>query len=136
MYQAKQTKDVPLRKDIRKYLASRERLDIISDPTYTPENIKSKVPSADLQFLSVFDLHLTKNFAFKARSLTMRSVTALDRPPMLESGRHSAGEVVRTPRAVAVKQATDSYNYDQLDSYRKKLFGKLNDSVSLGQYYF
>ncbi|KAH9217918.1 hypothetical protein DL95DRAFT_89415 [Leptodontidium sp. 2 PMI_412] len=128
MYQAKQTKDVPLRKDVRRYLASRERMDIINEPSYTPENIESKIPAAELQFLSVFDLHLTKNFTFKSRDITLQTVAASERPHMLGTGRHSAGEGQRSPR-VAVKQATDSYTYDQLDSYRKTLFGRLNDSL-------
>ncbi|KAL2072990.1 hypothetical protein VTL71DRAFT_10314 [Oculimacula yallundae] len=129
MYQGKQTKDVPLRKDIRRYLASRERMDIINDPNYTPENIKDKIPAAEVQFLSVFDLYLTKHFTFKSRDLTLQGVAAAQRPHMAEPGRQSANEGPRTPRLVAVKQATDSYNYDQLDLYRKLLFGVLNDSL-------
>ncbi|KAI9049724.1 hypothetical protein LZ554_005876 [Drepanopeziza brunnea f. sp. 'monogermtubi'] len=130
MYQAKQTKDVPLRKDIRRYLASRERMDIVMDPGYTPESMKSKIPATDLQFLSVFDLHLTKNFTFKTRDLTIRSAAAVaDRPPLLDSGRQSGVEAQRSSRIVAVKQATDSYNYDQLDAYQKSLFSRLNDSL-------
>ncbi len=57
VYQAKQTKDVPLRKDVRRYLASRGRKDITINPEYTSANINSKVPAVELQFLSVFDLH-------------------------------------------------------------------------------
>ena len=129
MYQAKQTKDVPLRKDVRKYLASRERMDIISEPSYNLENIKNKLPAAELQFLSVFDLHLSKNFIFESRDVTLQNVVAVERPGVSHTGRHSSSERPRSSRVVAVKQATDSYNYDQLDSYRKTLFGKLNDSV-------
>jgi len=129
MYQAKQTKDVPLRKDVRKYLASRERMDIIAEPSYTLENIKNKLPAAELQFLNVFDLHLSKNFIFKSRDVTLQNVVAVERPGVSQTGRHSSSERPRSSRVVAVKQATDSYNYDQLDSYRKTLFGKLNDSV-------
>lgn len=87
-----------------------------------------------MQFLSVFDLHLTKNFTFKSRDVTLQSVAAVvaaERPQVPEIGRHSAGEGQRTPRVVAVKQATDSYNYDQLDAYRRFLFERLNDSVCL-----
>ncbi|PVH79529.1 hypothetical protein DL98DRAFT_655454 [Cadophora sp. DSE1049] len=129
MYQAKQTKDVPLRKDVRKYLASRERMDIIAERSYTPENIKSKLPAAELQFLSVFDLQLSKKFTFKSRDITLQGLLAAAQPRVSETGRHSSGERPRSSRVVAVKQATDSYNYDQLDSYRKALFGKLNDSL-------
>ncbi|KAH7407184.1 hypothetical protein BKA64DRAFT_666015 [Cadophora sp. MPI-SDFR-AT-0126] len=129
MYQAKQTKDVPLRKDVQKYLTSRERTDIIADPTYTPGNILSKLPPAELQFLSVFDLHLSKKFTFKSRDITLQSLFAAAQPRTSEIGRHSSGDRPRSSRVVAIKQATDSYNYDQLDSYRKALLGKLNDSL-------
>ncbi|CZT10086.1 uncharacterized protein RCO7_03218 [Rhynchosporium graminicola] len=129
MYQAKQTKDVPLRKDIRRYLASRERMDIIMDPNYTPENIKTKIPAAELQFLSVFDLYLTKNFTYKSRDITLLSVADNKRSQLSEIGKHSASEAPKTSKIVVVKQATDSYNHDQLDAYRKALFGRLNDSL-------
>lgn len=130
MYHGKQTRDVPLRKDIRRYLRSRERMDIILDLGYTPESIKSKVPASDLQFLSVFDIHLTKYFTYKTKDLSLKSVTELERPPIPENGKLGGVESQRNPKIVAVKQATDSYNYDQLDSYRKSLFLRLNDSVS------
>ncbi|PBP23734.1 hypothetical protein BUE80_DR005413 [Diplocarpon rosae] len=132
MYQAKQTRDVPLRKDIKRYLASRERLDIVTDPGYTPENIMDKIAATDLQFLSVFDIHLTKNFAYKTRDLTLRGVAL----PRLDSSKESAAEAQRSPkisathrRAAEEKKATDSWSYDQLDSYRKALLARLNDSL-------
>ncbi|KAK0100648.1 hypothetical protein ONS95_007101 [Cadophora gregata] len=129
LYQAKQTKDVPLRKDVRQYLARREGIDIIAEPSYTPENINSKLPAAELQFLGVFDLHLSKNFTFKSKDITLQNLVNADRPLVSETGRLSHGEGQRNSRVVGIKKATDSYNYDQLDSYRKVLLDKLNDSL-------
>jgi hypothetical protein len=136
VYQAKQTKDVPLRKDVRRYLASRERLDIIADPVYTLENINSKVAAVDLQFLSVFDLHLTNSFTFKLKELTLESATAKILLPISENGAHSAMDEQRSPRIIAVKQASDSYNPNQLELYRKALFAMLNDSVRIQLMHF
>lgn len=127
VYRAKQSRDVPLRKDIRNYLASRRRLDLILGPEYTTESVRTQIPATEVQFLSMFDIHMTKSFDFKTKTLTLSSVTN----PILP-GRESdgPGEAIRSPRLIAVKRPTDSYSFDQLETYRSTLFSRLNDSAS------
>jgi len=134
MYQAnKQRKDVPLRKDLRRYLAGRKRLDVIRETEYTASTIEKKLPPEDLQFLSVFDLSLTSLFTFDLAYVSIASVT-VTRPFTskfeINSGRErgrSMGAVSPRPK---FKQASASYSSSQLEFYRKSLFERLNDSVS------
>lgn len=74
VYQAKQTKNVPLRKDIRRYLSSRHCRAVIEDPEYTVANINSKLAAEDLQFVSVFELFLTRRFTFTSEKLSIAAL--------------------------------------------------------------
>jgi len=132
MYQAnKQRKDVPLRRDIRRYFAGRKRLDVIQNTEYTASTIEKKLLPEDLQFLSVFDLSLTSLFTFDLTCISIASMTAT-RPSTLEVNygrQRDRGMKAVSPRP-RFKQASTSYSSNQLEFYRKILFERLNDSVS------
>jgi hypothetical protein len=131
VYEAKQTKNVPLRKDIRRYLSSRERQDIIEDPEYTLSNINRKIPAADLQFLSIFDLYLTSRYTFESKDT---SILALTSEPLTGNNANGRTNVVAGPRRsgnAAAKQASTAYSSNELEVYRNIVFEKLNDSVRI-----
>lgn len=128
----KQTKNVPLRKDIRRYLSSRERRDVIEDPDYSIANINKKIAAGDLQFLSVFELYLTARFTFKSEEVSINALTSEREPGNSAGNRISRNRnTERSPTTNLSKQATTSYSSSQLDLYRQALFAKLNDSVRM-----
>jgi hypothetical protein len=129
VFEAKQTKNVPLRKEVKRYLKSRERRDIIDDPGYTLSNIRGKIPAADLQFLSIFDLYLTSRFTIESKNI---SIPALSTEQRLGNAANGLPNVVTSPRRsepVVVKQDSTAYSSSELEVYRNLVLGKLNDSV-------
>jgi hypothetical protein len=130
VYQVKQTKDVPLRKDIRRYLSSRERRDIIEDPDYTLANINEKIAAGDLQFLGIFELYLNTRFTFESEELSINTFTSEKRPGSTPANRVSNNrKSQRSPSANVPKLASASCNSSVLDLYRQAILSKLNDSV-------
>jgi hypothetical protein len=125
IYQFKQSKDVPLRKDIRRYLRGRGALDIIKFPEYTPENINEKIPAEDLQFLSAFDFRLNSQFTFDVKAVSIK-------PPASTTTNSNSryGGIDRTkPKNAKAKEGTNIYTTSELESHRTILFRRLNDSV-------
>jgi hypothetical protein len=129
IYQIKQTKDVPLRRDIRRYLRERGSLDVIGSPEYTPANINKKIPSEDLQFLSVFDFHWTNLFTFELETTSITPQVSATSSSDASHGSRQAGKNQRKAHSVMPKQATNIYSAGELETYRKTLFSRLNDSV-------
>jgi hypothetical protein len=133
IYQATQTKDVPLRKDVRSYLRSRDCIEIIKSPTYTTADIDKKLPAEDLQFLSVCDFHLNRHFTF---NLKVTSIAPAVSPEQQLGSPGISGDDHRRPNTAAPKQASNIYSLGQLETHRKNLFWKLNDNVCLLGSYF
>lgn len=135
-YRVKQSKDVPLRKDLRRYLVTRGHSMANTNEhmfftTYTTENINTKVHAEDVQFLSLFDLSLTDRFTFESKSTSIKNYAqALEHRGNGQITRETATiSRTRTRR----KQASTVYNLTELEAYRKVLFDRLNDSlVDLG----
>jgi hypothetical protein len=115
---------VPLRSQVKRYLLGRERLDILEFPEYTTSNILEKIPAEDVQFLSVFDLHLTSDFEFNLKLKSFQPMTSM---APISSTSNTQGV---TQNNIRDKQASNSYSSNQLKTYRKSLFEQLNDSVS------
>jgi hypothetical protein len=133
IYQVTQTKDVPLRRDIRRYLRGRESLDIIKSPKYSASNIDKKVPAEDLQFLSVFDLRLTSLFTFDLEATSIKPPISAAPPSNTTHGSRHGAKDQGNPRNLGPKQATNIYSLSELETHRNNLFHKLNDSlVDLG----
>lgn len=100
----------------------------MEQPDYTIANVQKKIAAGDVQFLSVFELYLTSRFTFESEELSLRAFTSESQLENLPGGR-SNRKGQRSPRTDIPKQASTSYSSNQLDMYRKALFGKLNDSV-------
>jgi hypothetical protein len=130
VYQNRQIRYVALRKDTRRYLKSRKRLDITENPEYTSLNIKEKLPAEELQFLSVFDIYLTSYFTFETMCT---SIETLQDPSLPSNGKNRERSLSNNPRgsqkAILDKQVLNFQRSDQVESYREALFEKLNDSV-------
>lgn len=127
-YRVKQSKDVPLRKDLRRYLAYREHsdLNLFDRLMYTTANINRKVQPEDVQFLSLFDIELTDKFTFESKNTTIGGDR--EQPELSTNGARDTGTVSRT-RSSRRKQASTVYSPSRLQSYQKELFDRLNDSV-------
>ena len=132
VFQNRQIRFVALRKDTRRYLKSRKRLDITENPEYTSLNIKDKLPAEELRFLSVFDIYLTSYFTFDTRCT---SIETFQSPSLLANAENGGHFISNNPRAsekaIPDKQAPNSRGSGRLEMYREALFEKLNDSVGV-----
>lgn len=132
-YRVKQSKDVPLRKDLRRYLITRDHSMANTNEhmfftTYTTENINTKVHAEDVQFLSLFDLNLTDRFTFESKPTSIKNFAHV-------FGHLGNGQINRETATISRtrtrrKQASTVYSLTELEAYRKVLFDRLNDSVS------
>jgi hypothetical protein len=121
---------VALRKDTRRYLKSRKRLDITESPEYTALNIKEKIPAEELRFLGVFDIYLTSYFTFETMCTSIETLPDASLPANGENRERSLSNNPRgSQKASFDKQVLNFQRPDQLESYREALFEKLNDSV-------
>jgi hypothetical protein len=110
-------------------LKSRERRDIIDDPGYTLSSIRGKIPAADLQFLSIFDLYLTRKYTIESKDISIASLHP-ELPPY--NNVSDLQVTVNGPqKPVVVKQSSTAYTLNDLESHRNKVLGRLNDSVSV-----
>lgn len=130
-YQAPQLKDVPLRKDLIKYLIGRRSVYVIEAPEYTTANIKQKVAIEDVQFLSICDFHLNSQFTFETHLTTLRSADPFSELETLFPRQNGSGNVIDRPRSqsVAPKRPSNMYSISELEHHRNNLFQRLNDSV-------
>ena len=130
VYQNRQIRCVALRKDTRRYLKSRKRLDITENPEYTALNINEKLPAEELRFLSVFDIFLTSFFTFETMCTSIETLPDASLPANGENRERSLSNNPRgSQKAIFDKQTLDFQRSEQLESYREALFEKLNDSV-------
>lgn len=56
LFRTKQTENLGLRRKITKYITSNAKIEKLQAPEWDINNVKDKIPSRDLLFLSVFDL--------------------------------------------------------------------------------
>jgi hypothetical protein len=132
IYQNRQIRYVALRKDTRRYLKSRKRLDITEIPEYTSLNIKEKLPAEELRFLSVFDICLTNCFTFESICTSIETLPDLSLPANGENGGFSHSNNPRvSEKAITDKKGSNSPGLDRLETHRETLLEKLNDSVSV-----
>jgi hypothetical protein len=130
VYQNRQIRYVALRKDTRRYLKSRKRLDITENPEYTTLNINEKLPAEELRFLSVFDISLTSFFTFETMCTSIETLPDASLPANGENRERSLSNNPRgSQKAIFDKQTLNFQRSKQLESYREALFEKLNDSV-------
>jgi hypothetical protein len=130
VYQNRQIRYVSLRKDTRRYLKSRKRLDITENPEYTSLTIKDKLPAEELRFLSVFDIFLTSYFTFETMCTSIETLPDASLPANSENRERSLSNNPRgSQKAIFDKQVLNFKRSGQLESYREALFEKLNDSV-------
>lgn len=130
VYQNRQIRYVALRKDTRRYLKSRKRLDITENPEYTSLTIKDKLPAEELRFLSVFDIFLTSYFTFETMCTSIETLPDASLPANSENRERSLSNNPRgSQKAIFDKQVLNFKRSGQLESYREALFEKLNDSV-------
>jgi hypothetical protein len=130
VYQNRQIRYVALRKDTRRYLKSRKRLDITENPEYTSLTIKEKLPAEELRFLSVFDIYLTSYFTFETMCTSIDTLPDAILPANGENRERSLSNNPRgSQKALFDKQVLTFQPSDQLENYRETLFEKLNDSV-------
>lgn len=133
IYQVTQTKDLPLRRDIRRYLRGRDSLEVIQYPDYSPANINKKIPAEDLQFLSVFDFRLTSMFTFDLDTTSIKPPISATPPSDTTRGSRPSGKDQGKPQKSKAKQSTNIYSTSELETHRNNLFHRLNDSlVDLG----
>jgi hypothetical protein len=130
VYQNRQIRYVALRKDTRRYLKSRKRLDITENPEYTTLNINEKLPAEELRFLSVFDIFLTSFFTFETMCTSIETLPDASLPANGENRERSLSNNPRgSQKAIFDKQTLNFQRSKQLESYREALFEKLNDIV-------
>jgi hypothetical protein len=130
-----QTKYVPLRKELYKYLEHKKANDRdeegnIKTPDWNLENIKEVVLPEDMRYFSSFDLSLNPEFEFTLTAVTLHDfVASLTHAP---AGHRAAGSRVGTniDEMARLFKSPKSYTSEQLEQYQKKLFSVLNKRVS------
>lgn len=130
-----QTKYVPLRKELYKYLEHKKANDRdeegnIKTPDWNLENIKEVVLPEDMRYFSAFDLSLNPEFEFTLTAVTLHEfVASLAHAPV---GHRAAGSRVGTniDEMARLFKSPQSYTSEQLEQYQKKLFSVLNKRVS------
>jgi hypothetical protein len=101
----------------------------MDDPEYTFSNINKKIPAEDLQFLSVFDLHLTSRFTFDLKETSIPALIARTGTGAVANAGPNVPKSPRGSPADAIKKSSTAYSLNELEMYRKALFDRLNDSV-------
>jgi hypothetical protein len=130
-YRVKESKDIPLRKDLKGYLVAREHsninaFDYLLYSTYSAANINKEVQPEDVQFLSLFDIELTAKFTFESKNTSIGGNGEQSGPAT--NGVRDTATISRN-RSNRRKQASTVYSPSRLQSYQKELFNRLNDSV-------
>lgn len=143
VFKSKQTKSVVLRREIIRYLTNLHGQSSNSPPEWTLKTIFEDIPPEDLQFLSVFDLSLEKDFTFTSermsyeepRTLEFRS-TGLSDQPRFNSPQdipsNIAGFQGSSPSSPLAFQGSSPLAFQgqsSLKSYQKTLLATLSDSV-------
>jgi len=127
MYRSNQTRNVPLRKDIARYLFHKNQTDIVKNPEYTLANICDRLPPDVLRHFAVFDIRITSRFTFETNEASIRKTFPIEDQPGNNPMRNFTNQLER-PKEPPI------YTLSQLASYRNNLLGdtgRMNDSVRL-----
>ncbi len=123
-YKWKQTKDVPLRREILRYLTNSDTNQRISAPEWTIGNIEREILPMDVQFMSLFDLRLNDDFTFSAKSVSLTSTSQTTSPANSVSSRsrvnrQSSMEVL--PKGSSLESHQKGFCNQVKDSGRKTI---------------
>jgi hypothetical protein len=129
-----QTKVIPLRKELYRYLEDRGENDRDKDgnitvPHWNLENIEGEIVPEDLRYFSAFDLSLNTRFEFVLTAITLHAFVDSLTPDIHRATGSRVGtnidELARRFRP------PKSYTSGQLKQYQNKLFSVLNERVIL-----
>jgi hypothetical protein len=98
---------------------------------YTTDTIWNKISALDVTCLSLFDLRLTNDWTFDVTDL---SITAEDHDnvdPILTHASTGLSRMINPGFQAITRPSPIQYDVQQIETHRKALFKRLNDSVSL-----
>jgi hypothetical protein len=123
-----QTKYVPLRKELNRYLEDREKDETVTTPDWNLENIEREILPDDLRYFSAYDFKLGSEFEFGLAPTSLDDFVASLTPV----GQRPSGSRVGTNMEELIRRfkPPKTYNPLELKLYQEELFNVLNKRVS------